>query len=336
MVPLLELPPDGVGLLPHATATKATSAATVSSEKVLVLRIMRSPPRAGLALRPMETPVAPTLIHRRASCDLESGRAAELGRHLETDALRHQEALARREQDLGRERQELDADELGQVTVPHAAGRVLDVGIDLTERDVAVGHHRRDGQRGQRDHDRQVAQAEGLERDDEDAERRHGAADVGDVDGEGAEASVVAERDAEGEGERRADRQGFGRKLQVLGQAGRDAVGALPVGAVRKPGPYRGGDAHRDLAQGSARRWPPASARSANRASAIESAVATTRGEWKLSWRPWLISCPSPPRPITAVMVINPIVETVATRRPAKIDGRASGISTRRSRARGR
>src|ERR1700694_1130929 len=41
------------------------------------------------------------------------------------------------------------------------------------------------------------------------------------------------------------------------------------------------------------------------------------------------MSWPSPPNPITAVIVTMPIVETVATRRPAKIAGSASGSSIR-------
>ena len=53
--------------------------------------------------------------------------------------------------------------------------------------------------------------------------------------------------------------------------------------------------------------------------------------------RPSLMKTPRPPKlsPMIAATVTSPIVETEATRSPAKISGMASGSSIRRSRARG-
>ena len=99
----------------------------------------------------------------------------------------------------------LDPQDLRQLPIAHPARRLLDVRVHFAQRDVAVGDHGRYGQRGQGEDDGPVTQPESQERDDDDPERRDGASNVGDIDRQVAEASVVAEHNAHRQSDRSAD-----------------------------------------------------------------------------------------------------------------------------------
>ena len=94
------------------------------------------------------------------------------------------------------------------------------------------------------------------------------------------------------------------------------------------PPPY-GACACRARRHGVARRSASTSSRSATTARASESTMPTVSGVRKSRCRPSSMSAPSPPWPISAVTVTNPMVVTVAIRMPTMMAGSANGSSTR-------
>src|SRR4029453_7388282 len=126
----------------------------------------------------------------------------------------------------------------------HALGGLADLGVDRPDPDVAVGHDRGHGQGGQGDQDRDDAEASRDEHQDDDAERRDGPAQVGQVDGDQGAPAGVADGDPDGQGDGGRDGGGQQRVPEVLEGPHRDPVRPAPLGRVGQPGDHVVDDVH--------------------------------------------------------------------------------------------
>src|SRR6476469_9145801 len=141
----------------------------------------------------------------------------------------------------------------------------------------------------------------------------------------------MTDQDAERDGDDRGDPDRRDRVSQVLQQQLEGAPRAGPVRRVQQVLE----DVHaarRLLAQVSASSWISRISPSATRASSTLSTRPTMIGVKKLLLKPRSKSWPRAPLPTTAATLTSAMLDTVTTRRPAKMTGIASGSSTSRSR----
>src|SRR5262245_57780219 len=234
----------------------------------------------------------------------------------------------------------------------HSPRRIFQVGVDVPDPLVGIDQDRRNGQRGQRDQHRPEAghATDRKDHDDDHAERGQCTGSVGDREQSETAATGVAGQHPERHRDDQRERERPGEVVQMLEQAGGDAVRSRPVRRVGQPPERRAQQVHAGLHLRAADRVRPRTTRvrdhgvrnrcattsSASAASARRT-ISTTpmiRGVMKFFWNPSMNRSPSPPKscPISTPTLTSEMLDTVAMRSPAMMTGIAIGNSTWTSR----
>ena len=222
----------------------------------------------------------------------------------------------------------------------HAACALDDRRVDLADRGEAEHEDGRQREHDQRDRARACCRGRARYADDEDGERRDGPSDVRQVDrrrGAGTGSGRAARRRHRDDA---AISSATDRDDEVLEDAGRDPLGALPVERVVEPHEHVVEEAHVVVLPASG----PWGERALHADQGQVDATATDHDQHGADEQrrveepssPSKISCPSPPwsAPRMPATGRRPTVVTVAMRRPPMITGSANGTSTRQSRCR--
>src|SRR5579884_1929473 len=267
---------------------------------------------------PVARLVEDDLAEAAAACDRGDDRRRDHEDRRDPDPADHERQRER----------ELDAPEDPAAAHAHAPRSLDDVAVDAVDGEVRVGQDRRD-----REHDERggvVPEAEPEDREaegDEDGARER-ATHVRDADRDEGAAVEMAEQEAERQRNRESDAERRARELDVL-----ERLHEQQVRVVAHEPKCVDERVHRcRLVHGVARRSVTTSAASHASASATVSPKEATISVLKTVGIASAIGRPSPLLRTTKPAIVPiEIVDTTAMRRPAKIAGSASGISTRRS-----